>query len=71
MIDQEHSYRRQLREKAAQHGLSVTQLNAICQVTAGAPLSKLTPERARFALNAIISKGDSVVEWAQELERSL
>ena len=64
-------YHSLIREQAAKYGLSHTQLNAICIVSAGHPLNRLSPDHARFVLAAILAKGEHVQEWAKELERSL
>jgi len=70
MMEQTNIHR-MLRTKAADYGLSQTQLNAVCQVTAGVPLNRLTVEQARFVLTTIVAKGDATAEWARELERTL
>jgi hypothetical protein len=71
MTDDTPSIHRMLRIKAAQHDLTLQELNAICQVAGGSPLDNLNEERARFVLNAIISKGDTTKAWAVEVARSL
>jgi hypothetical protein len=66
------SYHGTLREKAGEYGLTTTQLNAICQVTHGAPFTKISEEQARFLLTIIIARGaESTAAWGKELEGSL
>ena len=60
-----------IRSLAKEHDLTLLELNAICQVTTGIPLAKLTPDLARIVLNAMIAKGSLTKQWAQELVRSL
>lgn len=64
-------YHTLLREKAAEYGLSQTQLNAICIVTVGTPLNRISPEQARQVLAAMLAKGDHLPAWAWEMEHSL
>lgn len=60
-----------IRSLAKEHDLTLMELNAICQVTAGYPLDRLTPDLARLVLTTMIAKGALTKQWGQELVRSL